>query len=135
MTSRWLTRVFSDPAVRDKARTILMVGPNLAALLVGLAKDPRVPRRVKVMVAASAAYLFLPVDLVPDFIPVIGRSDDIVIIALALDCLIQQVGLSIVREHWNGPDEVLDVIVDVVDVISGLVPRPIRIAVNAYLRR
>ncbi len=135
MIRAWLKRVSSDPAIRDKARTVLMVGPNLAKLMIGLARDPRVPRRVKILAAAAAAYIVSPVDLLPDFIPFIGRSDDIVIVALVLDSLIQQVGLPVIKEHWDGPDEVLAVVVDVVDVIAGLVPRPVRIAVNAYMRR
>ena len=134
VTWDWLERVLPDPAIRDRARTLLMVLPNLVKLLVGVARDPRVPARAKVFAAAAAAYALSPVDLVPDFIPIIGRTDDIVIVALALDQLIEQAGISVIREHWDGPGEILAVVVDLVGMIAGLVPRPVRFAIHAYLR-
>lgn len=134
MIREWLERVVPDPVMRDRARTLLMIPPHVVKLLVGVARDPRVPPRAKVFAAAAAAYALSPVDLVPDAIPIIGRTDDIVIVALALDHLIEQAGSSVIREHWDGPDEVLAVLVDLVGLIAGLVPRPLRIAIHAYLR-
>lgn len=129
-----MERVIPDPVTRDRARTLLMIPPHLVKLLVGVARDPRVPTRAKVFAGAAAAYTLSPVDLIPDVIPIIGRTDDIVIVALALDHLIEQAGISVVREHWDGPDEVLAMLVDLVGMIAGLVPRPLRIAIHAYLR-
>lgn len=129
-----MERMVPDPATRDQVRTILMIPPNLVKLLAGVARDPRVPARAKVFAAAAAAYALSPVDLIPDVIPIIGRTDDIVIVALALDHLIEQAGISVIREHWDGPDEVLAVVADLVGMIAGLVPRPVRIALHAYLR-
>lgn len=129
-----MERMVPDPATRDRVSTILMILPNLVKLFAGVARDPRVPARAKVFAAAAAAYALSPVDLVPDVIPIIGRTDDIVIVALALDHLIEQAGISVIREHWDGPDEVLAVVADLVGMIAGLVPRPVRIALHAYLR-
>ena len=131
---RWLERAFPDEARRDQVRELLMILPNLAKLMGRLAKDPRVPVRAKVLAAAAAFYTVSPIDLVPDFIPVIGRADDIVVVALALDHLVQEAGLSVVREHWDGSDEVLSLTVDLVGMVAGLIPRPVRIAINRYLR-
>lgn len=127
-------RRLPDEAQREQLRRVAMILPNLAKLLVRLARDPRVPVRAKVLAAAAAAYAISPIDLVPDFIPLIGRSDDLIVIALALDYLIEEAGVAVVREHWDGSDEVLSVIIDVVGMVAGLVPRPVRIAVNRYLR-
>lgn len=134
MIRDWLRRMAADPAIREGVRTVALAGSNLAKLLVRVARDPRVPGRAKVLAAAAAAYVLSPVDLVPDFIPVIGRYDDILIVALAVDCLIKQAGSTVVQEHWDGPDEMLAVVVNAVGMVAGLVPRPVRIAVNAYLR-
>ena len=127
-------RGLPQEAQREQFRKLAMILPNLAKLLVRLARDPRVPVRAKVLAAAAAAYAISPIDLVPDFIPLIGRSDDLVVVALALDHLIEEAGVAVVREHWDGPDEVLSLIVDVVGMVAGLVPRPVRIAINRYLR-
>ena len=134
MIRKWLERWRLEPATRDRLSKILMILPSLARLLVGVARDPRVPARAKAFATVAAAYALSPVDLVPDSIPIIGRTDDIVIVALALDHLIEQAGLSVIEEHWDGPDEVLAVVVEVVGMIAGLVPRSLRIAIHAYLR-
>ena len=134
MIREWSERMFGDEARREGMRYLVMILPNLAKLLVRLAKDPRVPLRPKVFAAAAAAYTISPIELVPDFIPIVGRIDDIVIIALVLDHLIQESGVSVLREHWDGPDEVLSVMVDVVGAVAGLVPGPVRIVINRYLR-
>jgi uncharacterized membrane protein YkvA (DUF1232 family) len=130
----WLERVLPDDAQREQVRKVVMILPNLAKLLVRLARDPRVPARAKVFAAGAAVYAISPIDLVPDFIPLIGRTDDLVVVALALDYLVEEAGVAVVREHWDGPDEVLSLIVDVVGMVAGVVPRPVRIAINRYLR-
>ena len=130
----WLGKSLRDEARREQLRKLAMTLPNLAKLLVRLARDPRVPVRAKVVAAAAAAYAISPIDLVPDFIPLIGRGDDVVVVALALDFLIAEAGVAVVREHWDGSDEVLSLVVDVVGMVAGLVPRPVRIAINRYLR-
>ena len=135
MTKEWLERALSDDVVRERVRELAMLVPNLAKLLGRLARDPRVPLRAKLIAGAAAAYAFSPSDLVPDFIPVLGRTDDIVVLALALDHLVEEAGMSVVREHWDGPDEVLSFMVDLVGMLAGLVPRPVRVAINSYLRR
>ena len=129
-----LETVIPDEAQREQLRKLAMILPNLVKLLVRLARDPRVPTRAKIFAAAAAAYAVSPIDLVPDFIPLIGRSDDLVVIALALDYLVEHAGVSVVREHWDGSDEVLSMIVDVIGMVAGLVPRPVRIAINRYIR-
>ena len=133
MSQGWLERALPDEAQRQQLQKLAMILPNLAKLLVRLARDPRVPIRAKVFAAAAAAYAISPIDLVPDFIPLIGRSDDLVVMALALDYLVEEAGVAVVREHWDGSDEVLSLIVDVVGVVAGLVPRPVRIVINRYV--
>lgn len=108
--------------------------PNLAKLLGRLARDPRVPPRSKTFAGIMAAYLVSPIDLIPDFIPLIGRTDDVVLAAFTLNHLIQSAGYDVVREHWDGSDDVLDLVTDAVDFVAGLVPRTVRIALRRFLR-
>jgi uncharacterized membrane protein YkvA (DUF1232 family) len=71
---------------------------------------PRVPRRKKALLVALAGYLALPFDLVPDFIPVAGQLDDVVVVALVLRSLVRGGGEPIVREHWPGPENSLAIV-------------------------
>jgi uncharacterized membrane protein YkvA (DUF1232 family) len=70
-----------------------------------LLRDPRVPRLRKVALALLVVYLACPIDLIPDFIPVIGYLDDALIAGWALRGLIRGAGAEVLREHWpGGPD-------------------------------
>jgi uncharacterized membrane protein YkvA (DUF1232 family) len=69
-----------------------------------------VPWRKKALLVALAGYLALPFDLVPDFIPVAGQLDDVVVVALVLRSLVRGGGEPIVREHWPGPENSLAIV-------------------------
>ncbi|HKD33365.1 MAG TPA: DUF1232 domain-containing protein, partial [Gaiellaceae bacterium] len=75
-----------------------------------LMRDPRVPRRRKLLLAALVGYLALPFDLVPDFIPVAGQLDDVLIVAFVLRRFLRTGGDQLVREHWPGPERSLAVV-------------------------
>ena len=80
--------------------------PNFFRLLYGLLTDKRVPRVDKLMVAGAIAYILLPMDLVPDFIPFLGEVDDLFVIIMAVQRLINNAGRRVVDDHWMGePDE------------------------------
>jgi uncharacterized membrane protein YkvA (DUF1232 family) len=66
-----------------------------------------VPRRQKTLLLGLAAYLAMPFDLIPDFIPVAGQVDDAVLVALVLRSLLRGGGGTLVREHWPGPESSL----------------------------
>lgn len=76
--------------------------PNLVKLAGRLAKDPRVPRSRKFALVLLVAYLASPLDLIPDFIPVIGLMDDLIIAGLVLRWVIKAVPREEVNEHWDG---------------------------------
>jgi len=92
---------------RADARALARFIPDCLVLLRRLLGDPRVPRRHKALLVALAAYLALPLDLVPDFVPVAGQLDDAIVAALALRVVIGGAGVQVVEEHWPGPDESL----------------------------
>ncbi len=96
--------------------------PNLIKLLGRLMRDPRVPRRSKVVIGAAIAYLVSPVDLIPDFVPLIGFADDILLVSYAVNHLIDVAGEDVVLEHWDGPRDMLDLVTSVLEVASDLVP-------------
>jgi uncharacterized membrane protein YkvA (DUF1232 family) len=86
------------------ARALAGFIPNCVVLIRRLAADGRVARRHKLLLVALAGYLALPLDLVPDFISVVGLLDDAVVVALALRVLLRAGGPELVREHWRGPE-------------------------------
>jgi uncharacterized membrane protein YkvA (DUF1232 family) len=92
------------------ARALATFIPDCIVLISRLARDPRVPRRRKLLLLALVGYLALPFDLVPDFIPVAGQLDDAVIVALVLRHLVRSGGEPLIRELWPGPEQSLRLI-------------------------
>jgi uncharacterized membrane protein YkvA (DUF1232 family) len=95
---------------RGEARTLATFIPDCIVLVSRLARDPRVPRRRKLILVALVGYLALPFDLVPDFIPVAGQLDDAIIVALVLRYFVQSGGEPLIRELWPGPEQSLALI-------------------------
>jgi Protein of unknown function (DUF1232) len=95
---------------RGDARALGGFIPDFIVLFRHLLGDPRVPRRRKLALAAVVGYLAMPVDIVPDFIPVAGQLDDAVIVALVLRGVLRAGGDELVREHWPGPDSSLGLV-------------------------
>ena len=73
-----------------------------------LRRDPRVPRRAKVAVAFAGLWVLSPIDLIPEFLPVIGPLDDVVVVALALRYAARQVPRAALEEAWAGDPGLLE---------------------------
>lgn len=95
----WLVRAGRG----EDARAVIGVVPDCVVLFRRLMRDERVPRRRKLLVGAMIAYLVMPLDLVPDFVPVAGQLDDVLIVALVLRTVLRSAGPDLLREHWPGP--------------------------------
>jgi uncharacterized membrane protein YkvA (DUF1232 family) len=96
------------------ARALATFIPDCIVLVARLLRDPRVPNRRKALLVALTAYLALPFDLVPDFIPVAGQLDDVIVVALVLRHLVGASGPAIVRDNWPGPERSLELLLRVV---------------------
>ncbi len=106
---------------------IVKAVPNLAKLCARLVKDPRVPRRTKWLLGFTGAYVVSPVDLVPELLfPVIGRVDDLVILAFALHRLLGAVEAEVLREHWDGEEDALELVTAFVAWAGELLPSPLQ---------
>jgi uncharacterized membrane protein YkvA (DUF1232 family) len=107
---------------RALRETALFV-PNFVKLVGRLLRDPRVPRRNKWALGFLAAYLATPIDLVPDFIPVIGYADDVVLVTIVLTSLIRAAGPEVVQEHWDGAADLAALLERTREAMAALLPR------------
>jgi uncharacterized membrane protein YkvA (DUF1232 family) len=82
--------------------------PNFLRLLYGLITDPRVELLDKLLVAGAVAYVMIPEDVFPEFIPLIGEVDDVFVLVLAIRQLMKSAGREVILEHWMGDPEELD---------------------------
>jgi uncharacterized membrane protein YkvA (DUF1232 family) len=98
----WAAKGRLGPAAPREALRIL---PDVVRLLKRLAADPDLPRGVRVRLWLLLGYLLTPIDLVPDFIPIIGYADDAIIVAVALRSVIRHAGTEAIRAHWPGTDD------------------------------
>jgi uncharacterized membrane protein YkvA (DUF1232 family) len=78
--------------------------PDLIRLLRRLAGDAGMPRAARVRLWLLLGYLAIPIDLVPDFVPVLGYADDAIIVSLVLRSVLRRAGAPVVRRHWPGTD-------------------------------
>jgi uncharacterized membrane protein YkvA (DUF1232 family) len=92
---------------RAEARALGTFVPDCVLLFRRLLADDRVPRRGRIAVVLLIAYLAMPFDLVPDFIPVAGQLDDALAVALVLRLVLRSAGPGLIEEHWPGPPESL----------------------------
>src|SRR5690349_18477942 len=104
----WLVLLIGLALGRPKGpllREALRILPDLLRLLRRLAADSTLPRGVRVRLVLLMAYLAVPIDLVPDFLPVIGYADDAIIVTAVLRSVVRRAGLPAVRAHWPGTDD------------------------------
>jgi uncharacterized membrane protein YkvA (DUF1232 family) len=98
---------------RFATRELLTLVPNLVRLFRGLLRDARVPLGSKIVLGFAVVWLVSPVDLIPEFIPVLGPLDDVVVAVLAIRHVLRRAGEDVVRDHWQGGDAPLHAIVRV----------------------
>jgi uncharacterized membrane protein YkvA (DUF1232 family) len=91
-------------------REAVLLVPNLAKLLFRLLKDRRVPLRRRLAMGAVGLYVASPIDLIPDAIPVVGGVDDLLLLAFAVDYLIDASPDDVVAEYWDGSEDGLEVV-------------------------
>src|SRR6476661_3236551 len=77
-------------------------------LLGGLLTDKRVSALDKMLVAGAMAYILMPIDLIPDFIPFLGEVDDLYLLLFALQRLVSNAGRNVLYAHWTGALEDLN---------------------------
>ena len=87
---------------RELAGTALRLIPDLVRLVRGLLADSGTPTSIRVALTGLLLYLLSPIDLIPDFVPVIGSADDLIVAAVVLRWVGRRVGLDGLRARWTG---------------------------------
>jgi uncharacterized membrane protein YkvA (DUF1232 family) len=103
----WVALIATLALLRPRGaslRTAVRLLPDLLRLIGRLAADRSLPTGVRVRLALLAGYVALPIDLVPDFIPVLGYADDAIVVALTLRSVARRAGVEALRRHWPGDD-------------------------------
>lgn len=103
----WLALVIALIVVRPRAgllREAIRILPDVLRLIRRLAADRSLPRGVRIRLALLLAYLAMPFDLIPDFVPVLGYADDAIIVTAVLRSVVRRAGMDAVRAHWPGSD-------------------------------
>lgn len=110
----WLNR-----PTRDQAAVFLRLLPDLTRLVFRLVRDPTTPARYRVGLIGLGAWLAFPIDIIPDFLPVVGALDDIVLAAFVLRWVGRGIGTERLEAAWTGSPEGLAILRRVLDVRSG----------------
>ena len=103
----WLIFIVALAALHPKNVNLgdaVRILPDTIRLLRRIASDPSVPRRARVALWCLFGYLAMPIDLVPDFIPVLGYADDAIAVAIVLRYVVNRAGLGVVQSHWPGTE-------------------------------
>jgi uncharacterized membrane protein YkvA (DUF1232 family) len=125
-----MSRLDTSPIPKRDARAIareaILMIPNIVKLLGRIARDPRVSVKRKTFAIAAMIYVVSPIDLIPDFIVGIGQLDDLIVVAIALNHLIDGAGRDVVEEHWDGSADSLDLVLAATEWGAEIVPGPLR---------
>ena len=107
----WIVLVVALVIVRPRSgllREAMRILPDVLRLVRRLAADKTLPRGVRVLLGLLLAYLAMPFDLIPDFVPVLGYADDAIIVTAVLRSVVRRAGIDAVRAHWPGSDDGFD---------------------------
>jgi uncharacterized membrane protein YkvA (DUF1232 family) len=117
--------------VKRRMKGLLMFLPHLVGLCGRLLVDRRVPKVEKALVAASIIYAIAPLDFLPDMVPFIGQIDDAYLIALTILRMINRTDEAVVREHWRGGGDVVQLAESVASVAPLILPKRISRVISA----
>lgn len=121
-----IERFIHEKGVSDNIAKYVLLAPDLFVLLARLIVDKRVPVQSKTIAGVAIAYFIAPIDFIPEALTgPLGLTDDVVLAVYALRKILVDVDHDIVKEHWNGTEDLLDVITRVVKSADELIGRKV----------
>ena len=112
-------------------KELLRALPDLGRMLVRLVVDPLLPRAAKIALAAAIVYLASPLDLIPDFIPLLGYLDDVLVAALVVDGIVNWVDRGLLLKYWPGSPDSLERVARAARLLAAWVPRRLKARIFA----
>jgi len=109
--------------------------PKFLGLITGLLRDPRVSATDKAILGAVVAYIFNPVDVVPDWVPFMGLVDDVYLVALALLRLLLRSDEKVLLDHWKGTEDLIPFLKKTAHLATAFLPERIQTAIFAKVER
>ena len=116
---------------KRRIKNLLLFIPNMLLLCARLLTDSRVPGTEKALLVGAIVYAIIPFDLIPDMIPFVGQIDDAYLIAITLLRLMERTDPKVVREHWSGGGDVVELIGAAALVAAKFLPQRIRRVLTA----
>lgn len=123
----------SEVKLRSRMKNLLLFIPNLLVLCARLMVDPRVPATERVLVAGAILYALIPFDFIPDFIPFVGQVDDAYLIAMTLLRLMTVTDPRVVRQHWRGGGDVVELVGSMALIARKFLPKKIRRVLTSHV--
>lgn len=123
----------SEPSLRSRMANLLLFIPNLIFLAARLMVDGRVPAKERLLVAGAIVYALVPLDFIPDVFPLVGQIDDSYLISMSLLRLMTVTDPRVVREHWRGGGDVVELVGSIAMLASKLLPPRIRRVLTAQI--
>jgi len=114
-------------------KNLLLFIPNLLVLCARLMVDPRVPATERVLVAGAILYALIPFDFIPDFIPFVGQVDDAYLIAITLLRLMTVTDARVVRQHWRGGGDVVELVGSMALMAKKFLPKKLRRVLTSHV--
>lgn len=119
---------------RRTARDLLPQLPSFLRLLGGLLRDGRVSLVDRAFLLAVIAYVLSPLDLIPDVLGLLGLTDDLFLLALAVRRLILRTGEDVILDHWKGDEGGLRSLRGALDDLGDILPGPVRKALRGWVQ-
>lgn len=114
----WIVRP-RDVRLRD----LIALVPDVLRLIRDLLADRTAPLGVRVALVVLLLWLLSPIDLIPEFVPVLGPLDDVIVTVLVLRYVVRRVGVPDLRRRWRGSDAAFDLLVGVLGAPAEPMPR------------
>jgi uncharacterized membrane protein YkvA (DUF1232 family) len=125
----------SAPSLRSRMAGLLLFIPNMLVLCGRLMVDGRVPAKERLLVAGAIVYAIMPLDFIPDVLPFVGQVDDAYLISMSLLRLMTVTDARVVRQHWRGGGDVVELVGAVALLASKLLPPKIRRVLTAQIEK
>src|SRR5438874_10874665 len=123
--NRGRSREMPKGELKSRMKNLLMFLPNIVMLCARLIVESRVPRVERGLFAAAVIYAIIPFDFIPDMIPFVGQIDDLFLISLTVLRLIDRTDDAVVREHWRGGGDIVQLAESAATIAPLLMPKRI----------